>query len=110
MQACLGRDWFSADRETIGIDREAHIWVDSVEFEELPTRCTGHKNAEDQVCSRCVSSHVKAMDLYRGDFMAGFGLRDSVSFDDWQLSQSERLRLNAERVGEGLTRPPSGST
>jgi DNA-binding SARP family transcriptional activator len=30
--------------------------------------------------------------LYRDDFMAGFGLRDSPEFDDWQAQTTERLR------------------
>ena len=38
-----------------------------------------------------------AVALYRGDFLAGFSLRDSVVFDDWQRFETERLRR--ERVG-----------
>jgi predicted ATPase/DNA-binding SARP family transcriptional activator len=33
-----------------------------------------------------------AVTLYRGDFLAGFTLRDSAPFDDWQFFQAERLR------------------
>lgn len=32
------------------------------------------------------------MELYRGDFLAGFALRDSPQFDDWQSFQAELLR------------------
>jgi DNA-binding SARP family transcriptional activator len=31
--------------------------------------------------------------LYRDDFMAGFSLRDSPEFDDWQASTAEHFRL-----------------
>ena len=33
----------------------------------------------------------RAADLYRGDFMAGFTLRDSANFDDWQFYETEHL-------------------
>ena len=46
----------------------------------------------------------EAVRVYRGDLLAGFGLRDSVEFDEWQLAASQRLRrqlVNAlERLSE----------
>jgi hypothetical protein len=33
-----------------------------------------------------------AVSLYRDDFISGFSLRDSISFEEWQLQQSEQLR------------------
>ena len=44
------------------------------------------------------------MELYRDDFMAGFGLRDSVAFDDWQFFQSESLRRELAGALERLAR------
>ena len=32
------------------------------------------------------------MDLYGGDFLTGFILKDSVNFDDWQISQTQSLQ------------------
>ena len=31
------------------------------------------------------------MDLYRGDFLTGFTLKDSINFDEWQRTQSQNL-------------------
>jgi len=39
-----------------------------------------------------LSSRRAAIDLASDDFMAGFSLRDSPAFDDWQASTAERLR------------------
>ena len=36
-----------------------------------------------------------AIDLYRGDFLQGFSLREAPSFDEWQLFEAERLRNRA---------------
>ncbi len=35
---------------------------------------------------------AEAIDLYRGDFMAGFTLKSNVDFEDWQLRLEESLR------------------
>ena len=42
--------------------------------------------------ARPVAPLAEAAGLHRGDFLAGFSLRDSTSFDDWQYFQAERLR------------------
>ena len=34
----------------------------------------------------------KAIDLYRGDFLTGFYVRDALAFEDWLLEQREYLR------------------
>ncbi|MEO5610597.1 MAG: AAA family ATPase [Ornithinibacter sp.] len=38
------------------------------------------------------SSPQRAVDLFRGDFMEGFALRDSPTFDDWARGEAEGLR------------------
>ncbi|MGB9483041.1 MAG: hypothetical protein WCB86_04005, partial [Candidatus Dormiibacterota bacterium] len=45
------------------------------------------------------ASLERAVRLYRDDFMAGFGLRDSPQFDDWQAQTTERLR---QQLGTAL--------
>jgi hypothetical protein len=42
--------------------------------------------------------------LYRGGFMAGFTLPDSLPFDDWQRFQTEELRLMLTSALEWLVR------
>ncbi|MBK9053564.1 MAG: AAA family ATPase [Chloroflexi bacterium] len=40
--------------------------------------------------------------LYRDDFLAGFTLRDSIPFDDWQLLQAQTLKRELEHGLETL--------
>ena len=40
----------------------------------------------------------EALACYRGDFLAGFTLRDSPEFEDWRASTSERLRRDFDRL------------
>jgi DNA-binding SARP family transcriptional activator len=95
--------WLEADRETVGLGWGG-IWVDVVRFEELLAGCRTHGHPEGEVCPDCLPPLSEAADLYRDDFMGGFGLRDSVAFDDWQFFQSESLRRELAGVLERLTR------
>jgi predicted ATPase len=44
------------------------------------------------VCPECLALLEEAVELYQDDFMAGFTLRDSPDFDEWQFFQREGLR------------------
>jgi DNA-binding SARP family transcriptional activator len=93
-----------ADRESVDLANDA-IWVDVTRFHELLQACKEHGHPESEVCPECLPPLTEAVTLYRDDFMAGFGLRDSVAFDDWQFFQSEGLRRELagalERLAHG---------
>ncbi len=80
------------ERETVGFRREPGIWLDVDEFRQRT------RPAAD------VQALAEAAALYRDDFMAGFTLRDSPAFDDWQFFQSEGLRRELAAVLEKLAR------
>ncbi|MCA9900117.1 MAG: AAA family ATPase [Ardenticatenaceae bacterium] len=67
------------DGRTVGINPQADIWLDSAQFNQKLD-----KNERDS-----------ALELYRGDFLAGFFLRDAPEFENWALVERERLRLKA---------------
>jgi DNA-binding SARP family transcriptional activator len=80
------------DRETVGLNHLAEIWLDVDEFQDLLGRCRTHDHPEDQVCPTCLRLLATAANLYHADFLAGFTLRDSPTFDEWQFFQTEGLR------------------
>jgi len=41
---------------------------------------------------------ARAADLYRGDFLAGFVVRDSPAYEDWVITEQERLRDSAVQI------------
>ncbi len=88
----LGRDWLDTDRTTVRRDQHADIGVDVAQFLSTLSACRNHGHLENDVCPLCIPLLSKAVDLYYGDFMAGFSLRDSPAFDEWQFFQTERLR------------------
>jgi DNA-binding SARP family transcriptional activator len=94
--------WLRADRESVGLDDA--IWVDVARFHDLLAECKAHGHPESEVCPDCLLPLTEAVALYRDDFMAGFGLRDSVAFDDWQFFQSESLRKELAGALERLAR------
>lgn len=82
----LGEGWLEAGRELVELRQRGEIWLD----------------AQDFSCKAAQAGNLPALEaaaaLYEGDFMAGFSLRDSPSFEQWQLEQSETLRLQATQA------------
>ncbi|MBX3000128.1 MAG: tetratricopeptide repeat protein [Caldilineaceae bacterium] len=76
-------------RDQVGILPTAALFVDALAFEEaLHTADHPHVgNGTDSIV------HLrKAADLYRGEFLAGFFIAGAEPFEEWQLSERERLR------------------
>lgn len=95
--------WLEADRESVGLKYE-DFWADVVRFRELLAECRTHGHSDPEVCPNCLPPLTEAAALYRGDFLAGFGLRDSVDFDDWQYFEAESLRREFAGVLQKLIR------
>src|SRR6478672_2055870 len=74
----------------IGLHPEADCWVDVEAFEEAL-----HLGTERAVDPQHLSAAVQ---LYRGEFLAGFFVRDSPAFEDWLLTEQVRLRDSVVEV------------
>ena len=97
--ACL-----TVARETIDLAADAGLRLDVDEFHHYLAACQTHGHPANDVCAACLDPLSAAAALYRDDFMAGFSLRDSPAFDDWQSFQREGLRRELASVLERLTR------
>ena len=91
LNKAVGPGWLAADRTTVGFARTS-FWLDVAEFQALLAGRRDHGHPPEDACLACVAPLAAAAGLHRGDFLAGFSLRDSTSFDDWQYFQAERLR------------------
>ncbi len=99
LTTALGRGAFAVDRQHIDL---ADGWVvDAREFGNLVERAR-NQVVRDANCTGCQSWLTAAVALYRQDFMAGFSLRDSVDFDDWQFFQAEQHRQELANALEHL--------
>ena len=100
----LRGEWLVADRESVGLDPTAELWFDVEQFHALLRAWQGHGHPQADVCPECLTALAEAVELYRGDFLAGFTLRDSPNFDEWQFYQTEGLRQDLARALERLVR------
>src|SRR5258708_3657422 len=104
LNKALSGNWLHIDRETVAIDATAHMWLDVDDFYSHLEECKRHSHAAAEVCSACLDPLAGAVSLYRDDFLAGFGLRDSPNFDDWQFFQADTMRRDLFNALERLVR------
>jgi ABC-type oligopeptide transport system substrate-binding subunit/DNA-binding SARP family transcriptional activator len=104
LRKAMGGEWLVAEREIIGAETDADFWLDVDRFQSLLRVWQRHDHSGDEVCSECLTNLAKAVELYRGDFLEGFSLRDSPNFDDWQFFQTESLRQELASALERLVR------
>jgi DNA-binding SARP family transcriptional activator len=89
LKSALGDGAFEIDRESIALGSDANLQIDVLEFRRLAQ-------------SRDAADWTRAAQLYEGDFFAGFTLRDSPAFDEWQFFETESLRKQFASVLEQL--------
>jgi DNA-binding SARP family transcriptional activator len=79
-------DWIEADYHTIGLKPEADVWVDAIQFRQKVSECP------QEMAETCIAPLTEAVNLYQGDFLAGFTLRDCPTFDEWQFFETDSFR------------------
>lgn len=91
-----------ADRHTISIDStllsNGRIWVDTHEFDAHVSSSRSHPHPINEYCEKCIDAYTLAAELYASDFLSGFSLADSATFDEWQFHQSESLRNSFSHI------------
>jgi DNA-binding SARP family transcriptional activator len=88
----IGDEFIRASHTSITLLQDSSVWVDVLAFKDLLAEARSHKHPRGSVCTHCLQNLVEAEAIYRDDFLSGFGLRDSVEFDDWQFFLSEEYR------------------
>jgi predicted ATPase/DNA-binding SARP family transcriptional activator len=89
-------------RDAIRFNLLSDHWLDVRVFNGLMAECQAHPHERLESCEACSARLAQAVDLYRGDFLAGVTLFDSESFEDWVLMQRETLRQQAFSALETL--------
>lgn len=90
-QALDGRG-LETDGESIALRAAKGLAVDVWDFRAALDECTRHNHPVDRPCPLCLTPLEQSLALYTADCLAGFSLKDSVEFDDWQYFQAESLR------------------
>ncbi len=102
LNKALDGPWLEVDRETIGLNPDSDLQIDVNSFHDLLAECQSHHHRPAEACPACLDPLTKAVLLYHGDFLAGFSLRDSPNFDDWQFYQADSLRRELASALERL--------
>ena len=76
--------YLDVSKPEIIFNQHAIFWCDVQTFESL-IRQSRHRSQPD------IPALIRAVNLYRGEFLAGFSLPDLMVFDEWMLAM--RLRL-----------------
>lgn len=95
----VGPEWIEADRNRVTLVEGFAFDIDEFTTEIEATSTHGHEGSD--VCSRCVPHLSRAAELYQGDFLGSFSVREAPDFEDWARTVTESLRLD---VGEVLRR------
>lgn len=73
----------SITRQTVAFNRDSSYWLDVERFEGK----VGSSSAETDI-----EGLREAVELYRGDFLEGFYVRQAPAFEEWVLARQARLR------------------
>jgi DNA-binding SARP family transcriptional activator len=102
LSAALEGRGILVDRSTVALDGG---WqVDVRRFREALAVARAHDHGPSEACSACLGALEEAATLDRGEFMAGFALRDSAAFEEWQLAEAESHRRELAGLLERLAR------
>src|SRR5215213_1307148 len=88
-----GAPWFLLTRQTVQINPDAPIQVDVRTFQQLLAECAAHTHTTLTSCAPCLARLRQAVDLYQGDFLAGFTVADSDPFEEWRRILQEQLHI-----------------
>jgi predicted ATPase/DNA-binding SARP family transcriptional activator len=83
---------FEVTRQTVSFNRASHFWLDVDEFERLAKTLTQREDGDPRARMATLQA---AIDLYRGDFLEGFYLRESLGFEEWAILERERWQRTA---------------
>ena len=102
LRRTLGGGWLDVNREDVGLRTGANLWLDVQEFASLVSACRSHRHPTGRLCANCLESLTEAAGLYRGEFLKGLTLKDSLNFDDWQFFQTQQFERDEMFVLEQL--------
>jgi DNA-binding SARP family transcriptional activator/Tfp pilus assembly protein PilF len=98
----LNKEWLCIERDQLSLKQEPGLYVDVLHFRGLIEAAQAHHNRSG-LCNTCVQWLTEAIELYRGEFLAGFRLRDELEFDNWQSSEAEQLARALNTAFDGIT-------
>ena len=89
-------------RQTIQFNPHGDHWLDVAAFTQRLAANRHHAHPLRELCELCLRHLQQAAELYRGNFLEGLTLKDSLAFDEWALLKREWLHNQALDVFQRL--------
>ncbi len=102
IKSSLGDNWLDTSRHSLQLTSKENIWLDISEFNNLLMLEKTHSHPRGRICDQCVKNFKRAAELFNGEFLTGFSLRDSPEFDDWQYFQANEINRKIVRAYKQL--------
>ncbi|MEM7126076.1 MAG: tetratricopeptide repeat protein [Chloroflexota bacterium] len=80
----LGDGWLVTTRDSVSINLEANLWVDTVEFRK--------RLNESQNGAVSINGLIAAVELYQNDFLSDLTISGCLEFHDWHSVEANSLR------------------
>lgn len=84
--------YITVGRYSVGMGDPDTIWLDTVALENNLVEARLQPGLAETALRHAMVHVEKALDLYKGDFLAGFSTRNSVSFEEWLRVERDELR------------------
>jgi len=95
LRQAIGESFLLVTPQTVQFNTAADVDVDVLTWRRLLAEVQSHRHRRQETCRPCLERLAQAVDLYRGDLLAGFALKDCPEFDDWLTIERERLHVQA---------------
>ncbi|MFN8485469.1 MAG: BTAD domain-containing putative transcriptional regulator [Anaerolineae bacterium] len=97
------RPYLLTTPQSIEFNADSDYWLDVTAFTALLNACESHPHLEAETCALCAERMTRAVELYRGGFMAGFSAPGCVELEEWVLMKQEELHNSAVSALSCLT-------
>ena len=85
--------YLTISRLDISLNEDSPHWLDAAELEKALAVLQPPFGRKAALAPPELANVARALALYQGDFLDGFFLRDCQGFEEWQLVERERWRL-----------------
>ena len=91
-------DHLQITRRKVGWVNNAHFIVDAIRIHDVISSITGSYNPRKSIVYSDAKTVMTIVQLYHGDFLQGFYIKNSIAFENWLMYERESLKLEINNV------------